>query len=152
MTGTNDCLGTIDGDDPGSITAPFFKALSKIESTYEEHDCDDDISADARKDNSTSKSLACACVITLCKILDNIILERKYNPKTRSIKLSNKLFKDKVGKVLGGGKLIQASFDRRSVVVVVSLFCCSLNQVLSRSLSQLTTFDNHHDNPCSHGS
>jgi|EP00979_Chaetoceros_neogracilis_P000445 hypothetical protein len=48
---------------------------------------------------------AAFCLITLCKVLDNILLERQYNPKTRSIKLGNKLFHDRVGKVPGGGKI-----------------------------------------------
>lgn len=47
------------------------------------------------------------CVVTLSKVLDNILLERQYNPKTRSIKLGNKLFRDRVGSVPGGGKSIQ---------------------------------------------
>lgn len=47
---------------------------------------------------------AAACIITLCKILDNILLEKKYTSKTRSIKLSNKLFQDKIGVVPGGGE------------------------------------------------
>ena len=78
----------------------FFRALAKIESTYEDHDDDDDNGDEV---NNVQKSLASSCVITLCKILDNIIFEKQYNAKTRSIKLSNKLFKDKVGKVSGGG-------------------------------------------------
>jgi len=45
-----------------------------------------------------------SCVITLCKVLDNILLERQYNPKTRSIKLSNQLFRERVGSVPGGGE------------------------------------------------
>jgi len=48
------------------------------------------------------------CVITLCKILDNILLERKYNPKTRSIKLSNKLFRERVGSIPGGVDILLA--------------------------------------------
>lgn len=105
----------------------FLNALRKIESSYEEDanlSRDDSVINTAPatstttttinnngKDDSNNiiganKNLACSCVITLCKILDNIILEKKYNAKTRSIKLSNKLFKDKVGKVQGGGELV----------------------------------------------
>lgn len=51
-------------------------------------------------------AITASCLITLCKVLDNILLERQYNPKTRSIKLGNKLFRDRVGKVPGGGKII----------------------------------------------
>jgi len=50
-------------------------------------------------------AITASCLITLCKVLDNILLERQYNPKTRSIKLGNKLFRDRVGKVPGGGKI-----------------------------------------------
>lgn len=45
-----------------------------------------------------------SCIITLCKVVDNMLLERQYNPKTRSIKLGNKLFRDRVGSVPGGGE------------------------------------------------
>ena len=107
-------------NDAECLNPAFFKALHKIESTYEDDDDDDDVEEVHDDYDSTSNSnnnnnkineignvnkcLASSCVITLCKILDNIILERKYNAKTRSIKLSNKLFKDKVGKVIGGGE------------------------------------------------
>jgi hypothetical protein len=93
---------TVDIDDSSVINNPFLKALSRIESTYEDISGGDNDGSSTELNNE--KALASACIITLCKILDNIILEKKYNPKTRSIKLSNKLFKDKVGKVLGGGK------------------------------------------------
>ena len=48
--------------------------------------------------------LVVSCIVTLSKILDNILLESKYNPKTRTIKLSNRLFRDKIGTVPGGGE------------------------------------------------
>ena len=89
----------VDINNPDKVDNPFFKSLCKVESTYDDSDetsPDDNANAD--------KALVCGAIITLCKILDNIILEKKYNAKTRSIKLSNKLFKDKVGKVSGGGE------------------------------------------------
>lgn len=79
------------------------------------------------RSNSSSKTnvdvTPAYCLITLCKVLDNILLERQYNPKTRSIKLGNKLFRDRVGKVPGGGKISwcfliirskRSLFDKRS--------------------------------------
>ena len=50
------------------------------------------------------------CLVTLSKVLDNILLERQYNPKTRSIKLGNKLFRERVGSVPGGGKSLKLRF------------------------------------------
>jgi hypothetical protein len=55
-----------------------------------------------------SPSNTSSCVITLCKVLDNILLERQYNPKTRSIKLSNQLFRERVGSVPGGVEFLLA--------------------------------------------
>lgn len=52
----------------------------------------------------TKPSVTASCLVTLCKVLDNIILEKKYNAKTRSIKLGNKLFRERVGNIPGGGK------------------------------------------------
>lgn len=49
-----------------------------------------------------------SCLITLSKVLDNILLERKYNPKTRSIKLGNKLFRERVGRIPGGVEFLLA--------------------------------------------
>lgn len=112
-----------------NLTIPddaFLNALRKIEASYQEDQNginDNIILLDENKHNvGANKTLACSCVITLCKILDNIILEKKYNAKTRSIKLSNKLFKDKVGKVQGGGKVqIVLLFCQLSFQVVCSL-------------------------------
>jgi hypothetical protein len=50
------------------------------------------------------------CLVTLSKVLDNILLERQYNPKTRSIKLGNKLFRERVGSVPGGGESLRLRF------------------------------------------
>ena len=57
--------------------------------------------------------LVVSCIVTLCKILDNILLESKYNPKTRTIKLSNRLFCDKIGTVPGGGKFMLFSLTNQ---------------------------------------
>jgi len=48
------------------------------------------------------------CIITLSKILDNILREKKYNPKTRSIKLTNRLFREKIGLVPGATDFLLA--------------------------------------------
>lgn len=104
MTGIDDLISSDDA---------FLDALRKIEASYQNGHLNGSTissSSSAIMDTPTKnaavidKNLACSCIITLCKILDNIILEKRYNAKTRSIKLSNKLFKDKVGKVQGGGK------------------------------------------------
>ncbi len=71
----------------------FQKALDKISYQNESNGSGREISGSS-----------ISCVITLCKVLDNILLERQYNSKTRSIKLGNKLFRERVGSVPGGGK------------------------------------------------
>ena len=87
----NDC----DGDDVETNSTAFREALVRI--AFVE-------SIDRRAIRKKINSNAAACIITLCKILDNILLEKKYTTKTRSIKLSNKLFQDKIGVVPGGGE------------------------------------------------
>ena len=76
-------------------STPFQDALIKI--AFVE-------SSDTKELRKKVNPHAAACIITLCKILDNILLEKKYTTKTRSIKLSNKLFQDKNGVVPGGGE------------------------------------------------
>jgi len=84
-------------------------------STQQQHPIDRSIAAfqksldEIAKHGQTSAAsgeseITVLCLVTLSKVLDNILLERQYNPKTRSIKLGNKLFRDRVGSVPGGGK------------------------------------------------
>ena len=51
---------------------------------------------------SNPSNISANCLVTLCKVLDNILSEKEYNAKTRSIKLNNKVFHERVGRVSGG--------------------------------------------------
>ena len=112
-THTHSTNGEIDKKIPS-----FLKALEKIS---------DNNTLDRSGGEISSSSIS--CVVTLCKVLDNILLEREYNAKTRTIKLGNKLFRERVGCVPGGGEyFVRHCISHRSSrdLAIFSFFMCYL--------------------------
>ncbi len=55
---------------------------------------------------------ATMCVNALCKLLDKILIENQYDSKRRKINLADESFRERIGKVEGGGEC-EKLFDER---------------------------------------
>jgi hypothetical protein len=58
------------------------------------------------------------CVVTLAKVLDNILTEETYEKKTRKLKLSNETFQRRVARHSGGIDVLMAChFTRKGQTI-----------------------------------
>ncbi len=91
-------------------------------------------------DEVVSKVVSEVCMITLLKVLDNIIEEKDFNPKTRRFKLTNPTFQKRITSHPGGLDVLYLSgFDDKRPVASTAAVSSNHSVVSSTSTTATTT-------------